>query len=91
MISQRMLINIAALVHSQEGQKEVPSKEWDSIHKVLKRAEYALDMYMDIDIIRHISCARSRVNFKTMEASPTSSHTKLAHYTMDLVLELMFT
>jgi hypothetical protein len=31
-----------------------PSKEWDSIHRVLKRAEYAFDGYMDTDIIRHI-------------------------------------
>ncbi len=28
-----------------------PSKEWDSIHRVLKRAEYAFDRYMDTDII----------------------------------------
>jgi hypothetical protein len=27
------------------------SKEWDSIHRVLKRAEYAFDRYMDTDII----------------------------------------
>ncbi len=38
-----------------------PSKEWDSIHRDLKRAEYAFDRYMDTDIIRHISCVRSRV------------------------------
>jgi hypothetical protein len=28
-----------------------PSKEWDSIHRVLKHAEYAFDRYMDTDII----------------------------------------
>jgi hypothetical protein len=28
-----------------------PRKEWDSIHKVLKRAEYAVNRYMDTDII----------------------------------------
>ncbi len=28
-----------------------PSKEWDSIHRVLKRAEYAFARYMDTDII----------------------------------------
>jgi hypothetical protein len=28
-----------------------PSKEWDSIHKVLKRTENAFDGYMDTDII----------------------------------------
>jgi hypothetical protein len=33
---------------------EFPSKEWDSIHRVLKHTEYALDRYMDTDIIRHI-------------------------------------
>jgi hypothetical protein len=46
-----------------------PSNGWDSIHKLLKHAEYAFDRFMDTDIIRHISCARSRVNFKTMEPS----------------------
>ncbi len=51
-----------------------PSKEWDSIYRVLKRAEYAFGRYMDTDIIRHISCARSRVKFKTMEPSPSSTH-----------------
>jgi hypothetical protein len=35
---------------------------------------------MDTDIIRHISCARSRVKFKTMEPSPSSTHKKLARY-----------
>ena len=57
-----------------------PSKEWDSIHRVLKRAEYAFDRYIDTDIIRHISCARSWVKFKTMEPSPLSTHKKLARY-----------
>jgi hypothetical protein len=28
-----------------------PSKEWDSMHRVLKHAEYAFDRYMDTDII----------------------------------------
>jgi hypothetical protein len=28
-----------------------PSKEWDSNHRVLKRAEYAFDRHMDTDII----------------------------------------
>jgi hypothetical protein len=35
---------------------------------------------MDTDIIRHISCARSRVKFKTMEPSPSSTQKKLARY-----------
>jgi hypothetical protein len=57
-----------------------PSKEWDSIHRVLKRAEYAFVRYMDTDIIQHISCARSPVKFKTMEPSPSLTHKKLARY-----------
>ncbi len=58
-----------------------PSKEWDSIHRVLKRAEYAFNRYMDTDLIQHISCARSRVKFKMMEPSQLSTHKKLArHY-----------
>ena len=56
------------------------SKDWDTLHKLLKRAEYAFDRYMNTDIIRHISCARSRVNFKTMEPSPSSSHQKTGRY-----------
>jgi hypothetical protein len=54
----------------------LPSKEWDLMHKVLKHAEYAFDWYMDTNIIRHISCARSRVNYKTMGPSPSSSNKK---------------
>ena len=57
-----------------------PSNEWDSLHKLLKHAEYAFDRYMDTDIIRHISCARLRVNFNTMVPSPSSSHKKTARY-----------
>jgi hypothetical protein len=57
-----------------------PSKEWDSIHRVLKRVEYAFNRYMDTDIIQHISCARSRVKLKMMEPSPSSTHKKLARY-----------
>jgi hypothetical protein len=49
----------------------VPSKEWDSIHRVMKCTEYAFDRYMDTDIIGHISCARSQVKFKAMEPSPS--------------------
>ncbi len=54
------------------------SKEWDSIHRVLKRAEYAFDRYMDTDIIRNISCARSQVKFKMMELSLSFTHKKSA-------------
>jgi hypothetical protein len=57
-----------------------PSKEWDSIHRVLKRPEYAFDRYMDTDIIQHISCARSQVKFETIEPSPSFTHKKLARY-----------
>ncbi len=60
------------------------SKEWDSIHRVLKHAEYASDRYMDTDIIQHISCARFRVKLKTMEPSPLSTHKKLARYYNEL-------
>jgi hypothetical protein len=61
-----------------------PSKEWDFIHRVLKRTEYAFDRSMDTDIIPHISCARSRVEFKTMEPSPLSTHKKSASYYIGL-------
>ncbi len=56
------------------------SNELDSLHKILKRGEYAFNRYMDTDIIRHISCARSRVNFRTMEPSPSSSYKKTPRY-----------
>jgi hypothetical protein len=58
----------------------IPSNKWDSIHKLLKCTEYAFDRFMDTDIIRHISCARLRVNFKTMEPSTSSSYQKTARY-----------
>ncbi len=61
-----------------------PSKEWDSINRVLKHAECAFNRYMDTDIIRHISCARSPVNFKTMEPSPLSTRKKSARYYNEL-------
>ena len=58
----------------------LPTKDWDLLHKVLKRAEYAFDKYMDTEVIRHITYARSRVRFKTMVPSPTSSSKKDARY-----------
>ena len=58
----------------------LPSEEWDLLHKALKHAEYAFDMYMDTNVIRHISYARSRVNFKSMGPSPSSSNKKYACY-----------
>ena len=57
-----------------------PCKEWDNIHKVLKRAEHAFDTIMNTEIIRHISCARSRVRFDTMSPSPCSPNQKSARY-----------
>ncbi len=65
----------------------LPSKEWNLLHKVLKRAEYAFDRYMDTNVIQHISFAKSRVNFKTMGPSPSSSNKNMHVITMDLVLE----
>jgi hypothetical protein len=58
----------------------LPTKEWDLLHKVLKRAEFVFDRFMDTKVVRHISCARSRVNFKTMGPSPPSSNKKNARY-----------
>ncbi len=57
-----------------------PCKEWDSIHRVLKHAVYAFHRYMNTDIIQHISCARFRVKFKTVEPSPLSTHKKSERY-----------
>ncbi len=56
------------------------SNEWDSLHKLLKRGECAFNRYTDTDVIRHISCARTRVTFKTMDPSPSSSYQKTARY-----------
>jgi hypothetical protein len=38
-----------------------PNHHWDCIQKVLKCAEYAFDMFMDTEVIRHIVQARRRV------------------------------
>jgi hypothetical protein len=35
-----------------------PNHHWGCIHKVLKCAEYAFDMFMDTEVIRHIMQAR---------------------------------
>ena len=53
---------------------------WDCIHNTVKRAEHAFDMFMDTDIIRHIVNAKRRVQFRTMEASPSSVHATSARY-----------
>jgi hypothetical protein len=68
-----------------------PSKEWDPIHRVLKRAEYAFNRYMDTEIIQHISCARSRVKFKKCSHVHHRHKRNRQGITMDSVLELMFT
>ena len=47
---------------------------------MLKRAEHAFDKFMNTDIIRHITSARSRVSFDTMTPSPSSLHHKPARY-----------
>ena len=56
------------------------SKDWDTLQKLLKRAEHAFDKYLDTDVIRHIACARTRVPFKTMEPSPSSLHQAPSRY-----------
>jgi hypothetical protein len=58
----------------------LPSKEWDTIHKVMKRAEHAFDKVMDTDTIRHVSCVKKRVHFRMMEPSPSSSNERSARY-----------
>jgi hypothetical protein len=40
-----------------------PNHHWDCIHKVLKCAEYAFDMFMDTEVIQHIVQARRCVKF----------------------------
>ena len=58
----------------------LPSKEWDTIQKIVKRAEHGFDKFMNTEIIRHISYAKKRVNFRTMEPSPSSSNKKSTRY-----------
>ncbi len=57
-----------------------PNHHWDCIHKVLKCAEYAFDMFMDTEVVRHIVQARGCVKFRTMEPSPSGLHAKSARY-----------
>jgi hypothetical protein len=40
-----------------------PNHIWDCIHKLLKCAEYAFNMFMDTEVIRHILQARQPVKF----------------------------
>jgi hypothetical protein len=56
------------------------SSEWDSIHKVLKCAEYAFNMFMDTNVIQHIVDVRQFINLRKMEQSLSSIHAKAARY-----------
>jgi hypothetical protein len=53
---------------------------WDCIHKVLKRAEYTFDMFIDTEVIQHIMQARGHVKFQMMKPSPSLLHAKSARY-----------
>ena len=58
-----------------------PSEHWDILHNTLRQAEHAFDKYVNTDVIRHITCAKSRINFATMVPSPSSSdNTKVSRY-----------
>ncbi len=57
-----------------------PNHHWDCIHKVLKCAEYAFNMFMDTEVIQHIVQARGRVKLWMMEPSPSGLHAKSARY-----------
>ena len=49
---------------AERGVHRFPSEQWDSLHNVIMRAEYAFNMYMGTEITGHISYARSHVNLK---------------------------
>ncbi len=57
-----------------------PNHHWDCIHKVLNHAEYAFNIFMDTEVIRHIVQARRHVKFQMMEPSLSSLHAKSARY-----------
>ncbi len=91
MFLQIMIINITPLVHNQEEQKEESNQSykmkhgflnhlWDCIHKVLKRAEYAFNMFMDTEVIWYILQAKLCVKFWMMEPSLSFLHAKSARY-----------
>jgi hypothetical protein len=67
-----------------------PSNEWDSLHKLLKHAEYAFDRFMDTDIIQHISCARLRVTSKQWNHLCLHLIKRLQDIITALVLALMY-
>jgi len=53
--------------------RQFESKDWDTLQKSLCRAEHAFDKYLNTDVIRHITCAKSHVNYNTMTPSTDSS------------------
>ena len=55
-------------------QQGFPSKQWDIFHNTLNQAEHAFDKYVNTDVIRHVTCAKSRIKFATMV--PTASSVK---------------
>jgi hypothetical protein len=57
-----------------------PNHHWDCIHKVSKCAEYAFDMFMDTNVIKHIVHARQCVKFQMMEPSHPLFNTKSTRY-----------
>jgi hypothetical protein len=58
-----------------------PNHHLDCIHKVLKHAEYAFDMFMDTEVIRHHAMqVRRCAKFQMMEPSPSGLHAKSARY-----------
>ena len=54
------------------------STDWDAIHNTLRRGEYAFDRYVDTEVIRHVTAAKERVGFRTMEPSSLSQDAKSA-------------
>jgi hypothetical protein len=54
------------------------STDWDAIHNTLRRGEYAFDRYVDTEVIRHVTGAKERVGYRTMEPSSVSQDAKSA-------------
>ncbi len=67
------------------------SKDWDAIHKVLKKAEHAFDRYLDTKVTRHVNAAKGRINFRTMEPAPLSQMKSQPESIVAWVLALVFT
>jgi hypothetical protein len=64
------------------------STDWDAIHNILRRGEYAFDRYLDTEteIIRHITAAKEHVGFRTMEPSSLSQDAKSARIYNGMIL-----